>query len=53
MTLRPLQVLGIVLVIPGVVMLWRRPAYRSRQDIVTIGDLKASVEQQEGIPAGA
>jgi|GEM_PF-1580969 len=50
MTTRPLQVLGIILVIVGVVILWRRPTYRSRQDIVTIGDVKASVEQREGIP---
>ena len=50
MTMRPLQVLGIVLVIVGVVILWLRPTYQSRQDIVTIGDVKASVEQREGIP---
>ena len=50
MTMRPLQVLGIVLVIVGVVILWRRPTYRSRQDILTIGDVKASMEQQEAIP---
>ena len=48
--MRPLQVLGTVLVIAGVVILWRRPTDRSRQDVVRIGDLKASVEQQAGIP---
>lgn len=48
--MRLLQVLGILLIIAGVVLLWRRPSYHARRDVVTIGELKASVEQQEGIP---
>jgi hypothetical protein len=48
--MRLLQVLGVALVIAGVVLLWKRPSYKSRQDVVTIGDLKATVEQQQGIP---
>jgi hypothetical protein len=48
--MRALQVLGMVLVLAGVVMLWKRPTYRSRKDVVRIGDVKASVEEETGIP---
>ena len=49
-SMRVLQVLGVVLVIAGVVLLWKRPTFRTRQDVVEIGEFKASVEQQEGLP---
>lgn len=48
--MRLLQVLGVVLIIGGAAILWMHPTYRTRQDVVTIGDLKASVEEQEGVP---
>jgi len=47
---RLLQVVGVGLIVGGAALLWKHPTWRTRKDVVTIGDLKASVEQQAGIP---
>ncbi len=41
--MRILPVLGVVLIIGGAAILWKHPTYRTREDVVTIGDLKAMV----------
>jgi len=44
------QIVGLLLIVAGVFVLWKRPTYATRQDVVRIGDFKASVDQQESIP---
>jgi hypothetical protein len=48
--MRFLQALGAALVIAGAAFLYRRPNYRSRHDVVKIGDFKASMDQEQAIP---
>jgi len=48
--MRTLQVAGIVLILLGTFLLWKQPTYKSRQDVVTVGDFKASVQQEKAVP---
>jgi drug/metabolite transporter (DMT)-like permease len=48
--MRILQILGVALVIAGVAVLWKRPTYPTRRDVVRIGDFKATVNQEEAVP---
>ncbi len=50
--MRPVQIVGLVLIVLGVFVLWRRPTYTSRQDVVRLGDFKASVDEVKAIPLG-
>ena len=43
--------IGVALIALGVLVLWMRPTYPVRQDVLQIGDFKASVDQREPIPA--
>ncbi|HET9950410.1 MAG TPA: hypothetical protein VFS09_01320 [Candidatus Eisenbacteria bacterium] len=45
------RVLGLVLIVAGVFVLWKRPTYATRQDVVRIGDFKASVDERQAVPA--
>ena len=44
------QILGVTLIVAGVLVLWKRPTYPTRQDVVKIGEFKASVDRQEAVP---
>jgi hypothetical protein len=48
--MRLLPFVGIVLILGGTVLLWRRPTYSTRHDVVEIGEFKASLREQEAIP---
>lgn len=48
--MRIASLVGVLLVAAGGYLLWKRPTYSTRQDVVQIGDFKASVKQQQGIP---
>ena len=48
--MRIYQFLGVLLILAGVFILWKRPTYMTRQDVVRIGDFKASMDQQESVP---
>ncbi len=48
MRLAPL--VGVILIAAGGFLLWKRPTYSTRRDVVEIGEFKASVKQEEGIP---
>lgn len=42
--------LGVILIAAGTFLLWKRPSYSTRRDVVEIGEFKASLQQQEGVP---
>lgn len=48
--MRVLQFLGVIFILAGVFILWRRPTYPTRHDVVKIGDFKATVDQEEAVP---
>ncbi len=48
--MRLLQLVGVLFIIGGTALLWKRPTYAVRQDVVQIGDLSASLGQRQPIP---
>jgi len=48
--MRLLLVVGLILILGGTVLLWKRPTYSTRHDVVEIGEFKASLREQETIP---
>lgn len=44
------RIIGIALIVLGVFVLWKRPTYSTRRNVVEIGEFKASVDEQESIP---
>jgi len=48
--MRPLSLLGIVLLAIGAFIVFRGLTYRDRDEVLQVGDLKASVEQERAIP---
>jgi hypothetical protein len=48
--MRFLPVVGIALILGGTFLLWKRPTYSTRHDVVEIGEFKASLREQETIP---
>jgi uncharacterized membrane protein len=51
--MRPLTLVGILLVIGGAFILFRGMSYKSRDEVLRVGDLKASVEQKHAVPTWA
>jgi uncharacterized membrane protein len=51
--MRPLALVGILLVIGGAFILFRGMSYTSKDEVLRVGDLKASVEQKHAVPAWA
>jgi hypothetical protein len=51
--MRPLALVGIVLAIIGAYILFRGFSYKSKDEVLHVGDLKASVEQKHAVPAWA
>lgn len=41
---------GIALIAGGTFMLWKRPTYSKRHDVVEIGEFRASMREQESLP---
>ncbi len=48
--MRPLSLLGIVLLAIGAFIVFRGLTYKDRDEVLKVGDLKASVEQERAIP---
>jgi uncharacterized membrane protein len=51
--MRPLTLVGIVLLLLGAFVLFRGMSYKSKDEVLRVGDLKASVEQRHAVPTWA
>ncbi len=51
--MRPQALIGIVLVVLGAFIVFRGMNYSSRDEVLKVGDLKASVESKKAIPTWA
>jgi len=48
--MRPLSLIGIVLLALGAFIVFRGATYKSRDQVLKVGDLKASVEEKHAVP---
>lgn len=48
--MRLLQLIGVLLVLAGGFVLWKRPTYPSREDVIRVGEFKASMRTEEPVP---
>jgi len=48
--MRPLSLIGILLLAVGAFIMFRGATYKSRDEVVRVGDLKASVESNKAVP---
>jgi hypothetical protein len=48
--MRPLSIVGILLLVVGAFIVFRGATYKSRDEVLKVGDLKASVEEQRAVP---
>lgn len=51
--MRPQALVGIILVVIGAFILFRGMTYKSKDEVLRVGDLKASVEQKRAVPTWA
>lgn len=51
--MRPLSLVGILLLAVGAFILFRGATYSSRDEVLKVGDLKASVESKKAVPTWA
>jgi len=51
--MRPQALIGLVLVVLGVFILVRGMSYSDRDEVLRVGDVKASVESKKAVPAWA
>lgn len=48
--MRPLSLVGILLLAVGAFLIFRGASYKSRDEVLKVGDLKASVEEKKAVP---
>ena len=48
--MRPLALVGILLLVLGAFVLFRGFSYKSKDEVLRVGDLKASVEERHAVP---
>jgi uncharacterized membrane protein len=48
--MRPLTLVGILLLALGAFILFRGMSYKSKDEVLRVGDLKASVEERHAVP---
>lgn len=48
--MKPLSLVGIVLLALGAFILFRGLTYKSKDEVLRVGDLKASVEEKHAVP---
>lgn len=48
--MRPLSIAGVVLLVLGAFVLFRGLSFTSKRDVVKVGDLKASVDEEHTVP---
>ena len=51
--MRPQALIGIVLLVLGAFILFRGMNYSDRDEVLKVGDVKASVESKKAVPAWA
>jgi hypothetical protein len=51
--MRPISLLGMVLLVLGAFIVVRGLTYSSRDEVLRVGDLKASVESKKAVPTWA
>jgi hypothetical protein len=51
--MRPQALVGIVLLVLGAFILFRGMTYKSKDQVLKVGDVKASVEQKHAVPTWA
>jgi hypothetical protein len=51
--MRPQALVGIILLVIGAFILFRGMTYKSKDEVLKLGDLKASVEQTRAVPTWA
>jgi hypothetical protein len=51
--MRPQALVGIILLVIGAFILFRGMTYKSKDEVLKVGDLKASVEQRHAVPTWA
>jgi hypothetical protein len=51
--MRPQALVGIVLLVLGAFILFRGMTYKSKDEVLKVGDVKASVEQKHAVPTWA
>jgi hypothetical protein len=49
--MRPSFILGVILLVLGAFVLFRGLSFTSKREVVKVGDLKASVDEQHTVPA--
>ena len=48
--MRPLSIVGILLLALGAFILFRGATYKSRDEVLKVGDVKASVTEKHAVP---
>jgi hypothetical protein len=48
--MRPIALVGILLLALGAFIVFRGASYKSREDVLKVGDLKASVNEKHTVP---
>jgi len=48
--MRPLSIVGLLLLLLGAFIVFRGASYKSKDEVLKVGDLKASVEERHAIP---
>jgi hypothetical protein len=51
--MRPQALIGIILIVIGAIVVFRGLTYKSRDEVLRVGDLKASVEEKRAVPTWA
>jgi uncharacterized membrane protein len=51
--MRPLTLVGILLLALGAFILFRGMTYKSKDEVLRVGDVKASVEEKHAVPTWA
>jgi uncharacterized membrane protein len=51
--MRPQALIGIILIVIGAIVVFRGMSYKSRDEVLKVGDIKASVEQKRAVPTWA
>jgi hypothetical protein len=48
--MRPLSIVGILLLVVGAFIVFRGATFKDRDEVLRVGDLKASVEERRAVP---
>lgn len=48
--MRPLSIVGVLLLVVGAFIVFRGATYKSRDEVLRVGDVKASVEEKHPVP---